>query len=351
MCKANPSAIAAILVESRSNLVVEEILLPPGLKYGQVLVQVHYSGICASQVHEIDATKGPDRFLPHLLGHEGSATVLAVGDGVTSVNTGDNVVMHWKPGRGIQSANPSYRWGDLAINAGSVTTFNSHAVVSENRITRIPADFDLRLAPLFGCAITTAFGVVGNDAKVKIGESVVVFGAGGVGLAAIQAANMTSAFPIIAVDLVGEKLAAALAIGATHAIDSNRVSNVGDLIYDIVGSEGADVVIETTGVVEVIETAYNVSSARGRTILVGVPDSKLSTSIRTLPLHFGRVLTGSHGGACEPDRDIPNLVRLVESGRLDLTAFPITEHGLSDINRAISALRSGAVGRQVIRMA
>lgn len=350
MHKVSPSALAAIIVQSHADLVVDEIRIPDKLEYGQVLVQVHYSGICASQVHEIDAIKGPDQFLPHLLGHEGSATVLDIGGGVSCVTPGDKVVMHWRPGRGIQSANPLYQWGSRSVNAGSVTTFNSRAVVSENRITPIPTDFDLRLAPLLGCAITTAFGAIGNDAKLKIGESVVVFGAGGVGLAAIQAAHLTSAFPVIAVDLLDEKLDVALTLGATHVINAASSVNVLQSIYDVAGSEGADVVIETTGVVDVIETAYQVSSARGRTVLVGVPDVRHTVSIGTLPLHFGKVLMGSHGGSSEPDRDIPRLVRLVEAGRLNLNIFPIMEHPLAEINKAITRLRSGALGRQIIRM-
>jgi S-(hydroxymethyl)glutathione dehydrogenase/alcohol dehydrogenase len=348
--KSEQPAFAAILVESHSELVIGEIELPKKLGYGQVLVLVRYSGICASQVHEIDALKGPDAYLPHLLGHEGSGSVLGIGPGVTTVSPGDNVVMHWRPGAGIQSETPKYRWDGQAINAGSVTTFNSHAIVSENRVTWIPEGFDMRLAPLLGCAITTAFGAIGNDAKLKVGESIVVLGAGGVGLAAVHAAHLTSAFPIVAIDLFDGKLAAALDVGATHTLDGGVADSVLERIYDIVGSEGADVVIETTGVSSVIELAYAASSSRGRTILVGVPDVRKTVTLHTLPLHFGKVLTGSHGGSSEPDRDIPRLVRLVDSGTLDLGRFPVTEHALADINDAVRLLRAGSVGRQLIRM-
>ena len=343
-------AVAAILVQSHSDLVVDRIALPDDLSYGQVLVRVHYSGICASQVHEIEALKGPDAYLPHLLGHEGSGSIVSVGPGITTVAAGDHVVMHWRPGAGIQAETPKYLWGSQALNAGSITTFNSHAIVSENRVTRIPEGFDMRLAPLMGCAITTAFGAIGNDAKLKIGESVVVLGAGGVGLAAVHAAHLTSAFPVVAVDLFDEKLDVARELGATHTVSAGGAKDLLQQIYDIVGPEGADVVIETTGQSSVIEMAYEASSSRGRTILVGVPDVTKTVALYTLPLHFGKVLTGSHGGSSEPDRDIPRLVRLVESGTLDLRRFPVTEHALADINDAIRLLSAGAVGRQLIRM-
>ena len=341
---------AAILAESHAPLVVDEVRVPDSLEYGQVLVRVHYSGLCASQVHEIEARKGPDRYLPHLLGHEGSATVLEVGPGVSTVKRDDNVVMHWRPGSGIQSPNPHYQWAGRIVNAGSVTTFNSFAVVSENRLTQIPKWFDLRLAPLLGCAITTAFGAIGNDAGLKVGESIVVFGAGGVGLAAIHAARMTCAYPIIAVDLVPEKLEVAMTLGATHVLDGGQTMEVLASLKDLLGDEGADVVIDTTGVTSVIGTAYQACGPQGRTVLVGVPDSRESVSIYTLPLHFGKVLTGSHGGSTIPQRDIPRLVRLVEAGKLDLAAFPLTEHPLSEINVAMDALKQGVAGRQLIRL-
>ena len=151
---------AAILVESKQPLIVDDIDLPEHLNYGQILVKIHYSGICGAQINEIDAVKGPDKFLPHLLGHEASGEVLEIGPGVTRFRAGDKVVLHWRPSSGIQSPTPKYRWGTKTVNSGWVTTFNEQAVVSENRLTAIPDDFDMRMAPLFGCAITTAFGAL-----------------------------------------------------------------------------------------------------------------------------------------------------------------------------------------------
>ena len=345
----NAEFLGAILTGTGFDLEIAEIQSASPLRYGQVLVNVRYSGVCASQVHEIDGLKGPDPFLPHLLGHEGSGTVLEAGEGVRFVKPGDHVVMHWRPGNGIQSANPSYDWNGITVNAGSVTTFNSHAVVSENRLTPIPSWFDLRLAPLLGCAVTTAFGAVGNDAQVKIGESVVVFGVGGVGLAAVMAARLTTANPIIAIDLDQKKLDIALGLGATHVVNARHQDTV-EVLRDLLGEEGADVAIETTGVKSVIEMAYSICSQIGRTVLVGVPDPKDPALIPTLPLHFGKKLIGSHGGSSKPHIDIPRIVRLVEQGKLDLSMIPLTERPLSKINDAIADLRAGIPGRQLIRM-
>ena len=145
---------------------------------------------------------------------------------------GDRVVLHWRPSKGIQSPTPKYDWGGKLVNAGWVTTFNEQAIVSENRLTVIPEDFDMKLAPLFGCAITTAFGVVNNDAHIKVGQSVVVFGVGGVGINIIQAASLVSAMPIVGVDLIEHKLEMGKKFGLTHGFMggetnlNNRICNI-----------------------------------------------------------------------------------------------------------------------------
>ena len=213
---------AAILVELKTPLIIDEIELPASLDVGQVLVKIHYSGICGSQLGEIDGAKGEDKYLPHLLGHEGSGTVLAVGPGVRHIKPQAKVVLHSRKGLGIESATPIYKWKGKQVNAGWITTFNEYAVVSENRVTPIPADSDLEVAALFGCAVTTGFGVVENNARIRIGESVVVFGAGGVGLNIVQAASLVSGYPIIAVDFYDNRLALAKSLGATHTINSKN---------------------------------------------------------------------------------------------------------------------------------
>lgn len=341
---------AAILVESHKPLVVTEVGLPDRLEFGQVLVKVHYSGICASQIHEIEATKGPDNYLPHLMGHEGSATVLEVGPGVRTVKPSDKVVMHWRQGSGLQSEPPSYSWNGRKANAGWLTTFNEYAVVSENRLTVIPPDFDLKLATLFGCAITTGFGVVNNDAQLKIGQSVVVFGLGGVGLSVVQAASLVSAYPIVGIDILDRKLEMAKRFGATHLINSTTANDLDARIHEIVGGSGADVVVEATGNARIIERAYELTHPDGRTILVGVPNAGDKASIYTLPLHFKKILKGSHGGSTVPNVDIPNYMRLMGAGKLRLDGLITHEFKLEEINNAIELVKSGEAGRVIIEI-
>ena len=340
---------AAILVEQRKPLEVAEIGLPASLAPGQVLVRLLTSGICGSQIGEIDGAKGEDRFLPHLLGHEGCGIVEEIGPAVSHVVPGDKVVLHWRKGPGIEAATPAYAWNGRKVNAGWVTTFNAHAVISENRLTPVPADTDPEIAALFGCAVTTGFGVVVNNARLTIGESVVVFGAGGIGLNIVQAASLVSAHPVIAVDLYDAKLDLAKAMGATHTINA-RTQDAEAEIRRIVGPAGPDVFIDNTGQPKIIEMGYALVKPEGRVILVGVPKKGSTVNLYSLPLHFGKVLTGSHGGETMPERDIPRYLALFRAGRLPLKSLITERFALDDINRAIEGMRSGRIaGRCMIR--
>ncbi len=337
---------SAILVESEKPLVIGDIELPDHLDFGQVLVKIYYSGICGAQINEIDAVKGIDKFLPHLLGHEGSGIVEKVGKGVTTVKPGDHVVLHWRKSQGIQSLTPKYLWNGKKVNAGWVTTFNEKAIISENRLTVIPEDFDLKTAALFGCAITSGFGAVNNDAKVKIGESVLIFGIGGMGLSIAKAASMVSAYPIIGVDVHKDKCEMGKKFGLTHCIDSSS-ENIKVEIKKIIGSSDVDVVFETTGISKVMEQAYELTPDDGRTIFVGVPDDKIS--IYSLPLAFNKSLKVSHGGNSIPDKDIPRYIKLIQNKKMNLDSLITHEFELSDINEALNLFRSGKAGRIIIK--
>lgn len=338
---------AAILHESKKPLIVDTVKSRP-LEVGQVLVQVHRSGICGAQINEIEAVKGSDRFLPHLLGHEGGGVVMDIGPGVTHVAPGDHVCMHWRKGAGIHAQGAKYDWRGTTVNSGWVTTFSEYSVISENRLTPIPKETSFDVAALMGCAVTTALGTVKNDARLSFGESVVIFGAGGVGLCLVQAATLLTAHPIIAVDIKPEKLAMAGRFGATHAINSAE-QDVEGAIKDIV-SDGPDVVFETTGITSLIELGYNVSAKKGRVVCVGVPRHDQDITIHSLDLHFGKVLTGCEGGGTEPNEDIPRYLRLHAVGKLDLDGLVTHRFPLAKVNDGLDVMRSGAAGRCMLEM-
>ena len=341
---------AAILVEQRKPLVVDEVELPQVLEVGQVLVKIHYSGICGSQIGEIDGAKGEDKFLPHLLGHEASGTVIEIGVGVKHVKPGDVVVLHWRKGLGIEGAPPNYSWRGAKLNAGWIATFNEYAIVAENRVTVIPADSDLEVAALFGCAVTTGFGVVENNAKVRIGESVVVFGAGGVGLNIVQAAALVGAYPVIAVDLFDNRLALAREMGATHLINA-KSHDARSEIEKITGAQGVDTFIDNTGQPAIIEMGYAITKQQGKVTLVGVPRKDNGINIYSLPLHFGKGLSGSHGGEAIPNIDIPRYHSLFRADRIKLRELLTERLPLEEINTAIDNMRFGKTsGRCLIQL-
>lgn len=340
MSKLPRTTLAAILVEQKKPLEIAEITLPATLDVGQVLVEFAYSGICGSQIGEIDGVKGPDKWLPHLLGHEASGHVLAVGAGVKHVKPGDAVVAHWRPSLGIEAPTPKYQWQGRTVNAGWVTTFNRHAIIAENRLTPIPADSDLLAAALYGCAVTTGFGTVDNVAKIRLGETVVVFGAGGIGLNILQAAALAGARTIVAVDRYDNRLQLAAHCGATHTLNG-ETSDVWAGLARIFGGAGADVFIDNTGNPDVIARGYELVHGRGRVILVGVPKKGANASLYTLPLHFGKGITGTTGGEATPQTDIPRYMALAAARKIDLNELVTEVAPLQGINGLIEGMRNG----------
>lgn len=341
--------MAAILSELNKPLVVDEVFLPDKIEFGQVLVKLHFSGICGSQIGEIEGRKGPDNYLPHLLGHEGSGIVMETGPGVSFVKPGDKVVLHWRKGNGIESVPPVYIWNKKKLNAGWVTTFNEYAVVSENRVTAFSEEIPMDIVSLLGCAVTTGLGVVINDARLSLGESVVVLGAGGVGLNIVQGAAMVSAYPIIAVDIHDSRLKLASKMGATHLINMRKQPDGKSMVKSILGKDGADVVIDNTGNTDLINFAYQTAGPSGRVVLVGVPPSGDNISIYSLDLHFGKKITGSHGGGALPASDIPKYIKLYQNGLLDLDSMITDCFSLRDINEAINIMKQGkSAGRCLI---
>lgn len=339
---------AAILVEQKKLLVLDDVELPEKLEYGQVLVKMQYTSICGAQINELKGTKGPDKFLPHLLGHEGSGIVLECGPGVTTVKPDDHVVLHWRQGDGIHSATPNYKWKGKQINAGWVTTFNEYAVVSENRVTAIPKGSNMKTAALYGCAITTAFGLLQNEALLKSGESIAIYGVGGVGIAVVMASALVCAYPIVAIDINEFKLKKAQEYGATHIINASE-EDVRARIKEIFPS-GPDMFVETTGLNPVKELSYELTSPKGRTAFVGVTKGGEKVSIDSTPLHFGKQIVPCYGGSSNPSYDVPRLIQLEQLGRFNLEGMITHEFSLSEINEAMEGMQKGDILRCVIKL-
>lgn len=339
---------AAVLVTQNEPLVVVELDVP-SLETGQVLVKTEYSGICGKQLEEISGKRGEDPYLPHLLGHEGAGVVIDVGPGVRKVKIGDHVVLHWIKGPGIDSAPPRFDWDGTMVSAGWVTTFNQYTIASENRVTPIDADIDLEVASLLGCAVTTGLGIVFNNAGLMPGQSIAVFGVGGVGLNVLQGAALVNADPIVAIDQHENKLERAMTFGATHTINASEENPLA-ILKELVGTGGFDVTVDLTGSAAVREVAYETTSNTGKTVFAGVPHHQERITIDSFPLHFGRRIFGSHGGETKPDVDIPRYLKLYQSGKLSLKEQITHRFSLDDINQAVDVVKQGMAARCVISM-
>lgn len=331
-------AQAAVLRQLNATLTVEEITMA-AMGVGQVLVEVRASGICGAQIREMTGGKGEDKYLPHLLGHEGAGVVLEVGPGVKKVKAGDHVVLHWRKGSGIESSCPTYGSDNGLVGGGWVTTFNTHALISENRMTVIPKDIDFGVAALLGCAVTTGLGIINNEAKLKMGQSIAVAGVGGVGLNVIQGAAMVSAHPIIAIDLLHQKRMMAMDFGATN------------YLFSAEGMNKVDVFVDCTGNPDVIKDGLAALAPGGKLILVGQPREGQDIVFEDMQRDYrGITIMDSQGGLTNPDTDIPRYIKLYQAGRLELDKLITHRFPLAEINQAVELMKSGLSGRIIVEM-
>ena len=342
---------AAVLVKQNAELEIYEIDVPK-LDVGQVLVRIEYSGICGKQIDEISGRQGEDRYIPHLLGHEGGGEVVEIGPGVTKVKPGDRVVMHWVKGSGIDSRPPRFSYRGQVLSAGWVTTFSDYTIASENRLTPAPQGAPGDVLALLGCAVTTGLGIVFHNARLLPGQSIAVFGVGGVGLNVVQGADLVNAYPIVALDRSDAKLEFARQFGATHTVNVEKVDAAAAL-KELSRGLGFQAVVDTTGINTIREIAYDATHQKaGTTILCGVPYATDRLSIDSFPLHIGRRVIGSDGGDTVPDLDIPRYFELYRLGKLRLDELITNRFKLAEINRAVETVRAGqAWGRCLIETA
>jgi S-(hydroxymethyl)glutathione dehydrogenase / alcohol dehydrogenase len=339
---------AALLVQTGAPLVLAEIDIP-ALKPGQVLVEIAYSGACGTQVMEWRGDKGEDKWVPHCLGHEGTGTVLETGSAVTKVKAGDKVVLSWIRGSGIEAGGAVYAWGEKKVNAGGVTTFQRHALVSENRLTPLPAELPMDVAVLLGCAAPTGMGAVYNVLKAQPGDAVAVFGTGGVGLHAVMAAALVGAMPIIAVDPNPTRRALAPLYGATHVIDPTGT----DVLAEIrkIVPQGVDIAVESSGVPAVMEQAVNATRQQGgRAVVIGNARHGAMLSLNPAVFNQGKSLMGTWGGDSVPDRDYGRFARLLGVGRFPVRDLLSKPYALEQADQALQDLASGKIGRPLIDM-
>lgn len=340
---------ALVLFETNRPLRPVDLSIP-SLKPGQVLVKIAYSGVCHTQLGEVRGRRGPDHYLPHTLGHEGSGTVMEIGPGVSKVQPGDNVVLSWIKGCGQIVGSMTYRSSEGPINSGAISTFMKETVTSEACVTPIPANMPLREAALLGCAVPTGCGIVLNTLHLQAGQRIAIFGMGGVGLSAALFAAMMGASTIIAVDIIDEKLTTAKLLGATHVLNQNK-DNVLEKIKEITGGSMVDYSVEAVGNPEVMALAFSsVKTGGGLCVIAGnaVPGRHLK--IDPYDLIKGKRLIGTWGGETDMNKDIPLYVNHFLSKRLKLDQLISAEYRLNDMSRLLDDLEQGRIVRGLINM-
>jgi S-(hydroxymethyl)glutathione dehydrogenase / alcohol dehydrogenase len=355
---------AVVLRELGKPTTVEKLALRP-LDRHEVRVQLAASGVCHSDLSLRDGSIPP--LLPCTLGHEGAGVVSEVGDDVNNVAPGQHVVLTWLVAcrscahclRGesqlcVHAYDHVYGGSYAESAAGPVWPGMGVGSLAEETLLPaaavVPVDESLPLdhAALLGCGLTTGVGAVMRTATVRPGESVLVIGCGGVGLAAIQGARLAGAAPIIAADRVAAQLPAAIANGATDTIDASEV-DLATAVRELTGGAGVDHGIEVVGKPATIRAAYDATRRGGKVTLVGAAGIEESVTFPALSLMVdGKTIQGSVYGASDPPRDIPVLAELARRGLLDLEALVTRRIGLDDVETAFTDMAAGRGARSVV---
>lgn len=338
---------AAVLFELNQPLKLIDIPKLPALKSGQVLVDIIYSGLCHSQVMEATGGRGEDKYLPHMLGHEGVGIVKSIGASVKKVAVGETVILGWIKGEGEDAPGGLYDYQGQVINSGAVTTFAEQSIVAENRLVKVPKGLPLDIAVLMGCALPTGAGIVMNELQPETGKTFAVFGMGGIGLSALIALQLYQPKRIIALDIEDEKLSLAKELGATDIInikDNDPVKAINQLI-----AGGVDYAIDASGKTQVIEQAYmSVRDHGGVCIFASHPPEGEMIRIDPITMHRGKNIRGSWGGGSLPDRDIPKLADLYHKYKLPLEKIISCRYPLDEINEAMDQLKNRKINRALI---
>ncbi|RFC76024.1 Zn-dependent alcohol dehydrogenase [Streptomyces sp. AcE210] len=355
---------AAVCTAVGSPLEITDIDLPePGP--GQVRIKLAAAGVCHS---DLSLTNGTMRVpLPAVLGHEGAGTVVAVGEGVGHVAPGDAVVLNWAPscgschacslgevwlcanaltGAGNVYAHRSSDGSDLHPGL-NVAAFAEETVVAANTVLPVPDGVPLTDAALLGCAVLTGYGAIHHSARVEEGETVAVYGVGGVGLATIQSARIAGASKIIAVDVSPEKEELARRAGATDYVVASE--NTAREIRALTGKQGVDVAVECVGRAVTIRTAWDSTRRGGRTTVVGIGGKDQQVTFNALEIfHWGRTLSGCVYGNSDPAEDLPVLAEHIRAGRLDLGTLVTERIALDGIPAAFDNMVAGKGGRALV---
>jgi S-(hydroxymethyl)mycothiol dehydrogenase len=355
--------VKGVIARTKGAPVELTTILVPDPGPGEALVKVQSCGVCHTDLHYREGGINDD--FPFLLGHEAAGVVEAVGDDVRELAVGDFVILNWRAVCGSCRAclrgRPWYCFNthnatqkmtladDTPLSpALGIGAFVEKTLVAAGQCTKVDRTARAAAVGLLGCGVMAGIGAAVNTGGVTRGDTVAVFGCGGVGNAAIAGARLAGARTIIGVDVDARKLDAALRLGATHVVNSSESDPV-EAIRALTGGFGVDVAIEAVGRPETYTQAFYARDLAGTVVLVGVPRPDMRLDLPLLDV-FGRggSLKSSWYGDCLPSRDFPMLVDLYQRGRLDLDAFVSELIGIGDIEAAFEKMHRGEVLRSVV---
>ena len=357
-----PHSVRAVVARAKGEPVSLEPIEVPDPGPGAVLVTILACGVCHTDLHYREGAIN-DEF-PFLLGHEASGIIEEVGDGVTNVAPGDFVILHWRAVcgecRSCRRGRPWYCFdthnatrkmtldGVELSPALGIGAFAEKTLVAAGQATKVDPAASPEAAGLVGCGVMAGLGAAMNTGGVGRGDSVAVFGCGGVGNAAIAGARLAGAHTIIGIDIDARKLDLAREFGATHTIDSSREDPI-EAVRALTDGNGVDVAIEAVGLPETYEQAFFARDLAGTVVLVGVPNPTMKIELPMIEV-FGRggTLKSSWYGDCLPERDFPMLIDLYLQGRLDLDRFVSETIDLDQVEEAFHRMERGEVIRSVV---
>jgi S-(hydroxymethyl)glutathione dehydrogenase/alcohol dehydrogenase len=350
----------AVLPPGDEQLRLETVALPNPGPF-EVVIEQYATGVCHSQ---LDLIARPGRAEPIVLGHESMGRVVATGSQVSHVEAGDDVVVTWLPRSSDRPRAPNPARVALSDGSWAVThnvfTWGTHTVTDEQYVVEAPAGTPRDLGSIIGCAVMTGAGAVVNRAQVRSGQSVAIWGVGGIGLAALAGARNVGASPLIAVDVADGKLRLARELGADEVVNGtieDAVARVHELTTRAGGSTGVDFAFDCTGRPECVRQILGAvrpgvpgGEPGGTAVLVGAPRVPFELDGMDL-LAKEKRLIGTYGGGCVPERDFPTFVEWHRSGRVALDALVTDRYRLEQVNDAVGDLRSGHVtGRAIIEL-
>ncbi len=357
-----PHSVRAVVARAKGEPVSLETIEVPDPGPGEVLVTILACGVCHTDLHYREGTIN-DEF-PFLLGHEASGIIEEVGDGVTNVAPGDFVILNWRAVcgecRSCRRGRPWYCFdthnatrkmtldGVELSPALGIGAFAEKTLVAAGQATKVDPAASPEAAGLVGCGVMAGLGAAMNTGGVGRGDSVAVFGCGGVGNAAIAGARLAGAHTIIGIDIDARKLDLAREFGATHTVDSSREDPI-EAVRALTDGNGVDVAIEAVGLPETYEQAFFARDLAGTVVLVGVPNPTMKIELPMIEV-FGRggTLKSSWYGDCLPERDFPMLIDLYLQGRLDLDRFVSETIDLDQVEEAFHRMERGEVIRSVV---